>query len=321
MSSTTSRTDGRLVVTFFAWAFGLSWTLWAPLVILREAVPPALGFTVLVLGSLVPSVVATGLTGRAGGAVAVRQLLTGLLRWRLPLPWYLLLLAPTAVTLVAVSLNSIVRNGPPAALGVPVATAIAMVVFSIFPGSALGEEVGWRGYALPRLQQRRSALGAGLLVGVLTALWHLPLWLRGAPTHPLSLYAPFAIQVVAYAVIYTWLYNGTGGSLLMAVLFHASTNAPLTLVVLPLGADSLPAIFWMISGLTTLCAAVVVVTSGPSNLSRQGRQVVSRSGEEAGARRQQPVRPEPASTRSRSTTALTTDPSELPDERPSSTTS
>jgi CAAX protease family protein len=272
MAGTRQHTDRRPLVAFFALAFGFSWTLWIPLVVLRDALPAALGFPLLLLGSLVPSVVAILLTGRAGGKAALRSLLGRLVRWRVPAAWYLLLLVPTGVTVLAVTLNSTARGGPPAALGVPLATAITMVAFSIFPGSAMGEEIGWRGYALPRLQSRGTALRASLVLGVLTALWHLPLWLRGAPTHPLSLYLPFAVQVVAYAVIYSWLYNGTRGSLLLAVLFHAAANAPLTLILLPLGAEPLPIIFWLISGLTVLWAAVVVARGGPTNLSRQKRQ-------------------------------------------------
>src|SRR3712207_5544091 len=90
-----ARADKPSLVGFFALAFGLSWTLWFPLVILRDAVPGALGFPLLLLGSLVPSAVAILLTGLAGGKAALRELLGRLLRWRVHPGWYLLLLAPT----------------------------------------------------------------------------------------------------------------------------------------------------------------------------------------------------------------------------------
>lgn len=321
MPRTTGRRAGRPLVTFVTLTFGLSWLTWAPLVIIGDAVPGGLGFALLLLGSLAPSSVAILLTGLTGGASAVRGLLARLLRWRVPAWWYLLLLAPSGVTVLAVTLNSVTRGGPSAALGVPVATAVSMVAFSIFPGSAMGEELGWRGYALPRVQARCTALQAALLLGVLTALWHLPLWLRGAPTHPLSLYLPFAIQVVAYAVVYTWLYNGTRGSLLIAVLFHAATNAPLTLVVLPLGVDPLPPIFWMISGLTALWAVVVVVANGPENLSRRGRQVVDPSAHLAGPPPPQPGRRGPATVSHPPIAASPSGPPDPSHQRPSSTAS
>jgi hypothetical protein len=78
--------------------------------------------------------------------------------------------------------------------------------------------------------------------------------------------------VVALAVIYTWLYNSTGGSLLLIVLFHTATNAPVTLVLVPLGFDNFALPFWLMAGLLMLAAIVVVAVFGPADLSRRPRQ-------------------------------------------------
>jgi uncharacterized protein len=80
------------------------------------------------------------------------------------------------------------------------------------------------------------------------------------------------LQVIGYAVIYTWLYNGTRGGLLLVVLLHAATNAPLTLIVAPLGAEHLTSIFWVITALTLLWAGTVVAVFRPADLSRRPRQ-------------------------------------------------
>jgi hypothetical protein len=152
-----------------------------------------------------------------------------------------------------------------------VVAAVITLALMTFPGSALGEEIGWRGYALPRLQSRRTALMASLVLGTLHALWHLPLWLNGDPDNQLGLYPAFVIQVIAVAVIYTWLYNGTKGSLLLAVLFHTALNAPLTLILLPEGPDTVALPFWLLSGLWVVAAVIVVAVFGPSQLSRQQR--------------------------------------------------
>jgi hypothetical protein len=99
----------------------------------------------------------------------------------------------------------------------------------------------------------------------------LPLWLMGDPDNQLNLYPAFVIQVIAVAVIYTWLYNGTKGSLLLAGLFHAALNVPLTLVLLPLGHENVTLPFWLLSGLWVVAAIIVVAVFGPSQLSRQQR--------------------------------------------------
>ena len=271
MPDTRKLVHRRPLLIFFALAFGLSWVLWSPLVVLRDEVPGAVRLILLLVGSMVPSVTAVVLTGLGQGSGGVRALLRGLLRWRVHVVWYLVLLVPAALAVLAVTISASLWGGPPAALGVPLLTALTMIAFSIFPGSAAGEEIGWRGFALPRLQSRRSALTASLLLGAAHALWHLPLWLQGLPSQPLSLYLPFVLQVIAYAVIYTWLYNSTRGSLLLIVLFHAATNAPLTLIVAPLGTEHLNSIFWLITGLTALWAGIVVALFGPSDLSRRPR--------------------------------------------------
>ena len=90
---------------------------------------------------------------------------------------------------------------------------------------------------------------------------------EGEPDHPLSVYPAFVIQALALSVIYTWLYNSTNGSLLLAVLFHTATNAPLTLVLLPLGVENWLLPFWLMAPLSVVAALVVVAVFGPSNLS------------------------------------------------------
>ena len=270
MSEAKRHIADRSLLVFFALCFVLSWALWMPLVIGR---PGPIGFALLLVGSLVPSALAIILTALNHGRFAVRSLLGRLLTWRVGVRWYLVLLVPTLVVLIAIIIDSTLWGGPPLAPAVTPLAAIAMVAFMIFPGSATGEEIGWRGYALPRLQVGRSALSASLILGTVHALWHLPLWWRATAVQPLSLYPAFAIQVVAYAVIYTWLYNSTRGSLLLVVLFHAATNAPLTLIVAPIaGSEALPVIFWLITGLTVLWAAIVVAIFHPLNLSRDNRQ-------------------------------------------------
>ena len=153
----------------------------------------------------------------------------------------------------------------------PLLGAAIFLGFSIFPGSALGEEIGWRGYALPRLQARRSALSASLIIGPIWALWHLPLWLTGAPGRTPILYAAFVVSAFALSVLLTWVYNSTGGSLLLVVLLHATINLPIRLLYDSLGSRvTVPVLLYF--GLTVVAAIVVVIVAGPKHLSRKHRK-------------------------------------------------
>ena len=257
---------------FLVLTYGLTWALWIPLDIFRDAAAGPYTSLALLIGSNIPSAVAIVLTLVGFGWGATRKLLGRLLIWRISWRWYLVLLAPTALVIGTITLVAVTRGGPTAALAMPLLNAIFFVAFMTFPGSAAGEEIGWRGYALPRLQSRRTALTASLLVGSLHGLWHLPLWLRGDADHRLSVYPAFLIQALALAVIYTWLYNSSKGSLLLVILFHTATNAPLTLVLLPLGIENWVLPFWLMAGFTVVAALVVVAVFGPSRLSRLPKQ-------------------------------------------------
>ena len=260
------------LTAFLVLTYGLTWALWIPLDLFRDAAAGPYTSLALLIGSNIPSAVAIVLTLVGFGWGATRKLLGRLLIWRISWRWYLVLLAPTALVIGTITLVAVTRGGTTAALAVPLVSAIIAVAFMIFPGSALGEEIGWRGFALPRVQSRRTALTASLVIGSLHGLWHLPLWLRGDVDHRLSVYPAFLIQALALAVIYTWLYNSSKGSLLLVVLFHTATNAPLTLVLLPLGIENWVLPFWLMAGFTVVAALVVIAVFGPSRLSRLPKQ-------------------------------------------------
>jgi uncharacterized protein len=127
------------------------------------------------------------------------------------------------------------------------------------------------GYVLPRLQSRMSALSASIFLAPIWALWHLPLWLQGEPFQTPTLYAAFFFSAFALSVILTWVYNSTGGSLLMVVLLHATVNLPQTLAIEELGSRATVPIllYW---GLMVVAAIVVVIWAGPEHLSRKRKK-------------------------------------------------
>jgi uncharacterized protein len=256
------------LITFFVLAYALSWILESPLVFLRDSVTDTQGLILTILASNVPSVLAIVLTATVFGRGALRKLLGRLLIWRVNPLWYLLLvLGPAALVAGVVPLNALM-GGPALSLGMPLLGIAVFLAFHIVPGSALGEEIGWRGYVLPRLQSRMSALSAALIIGPIWALWHLPLWLTGEPGRTPTLYAGFVVSVIALSVILTWVYNSTRGSLLMVVLLHATYNLPITLAIDDLGTRAtLPVLLYF--GLLVVAAIVVVIVAGPKHLSRK----------------------------------------------------
>jgi uncharacterized protein len=254
------------LATFFALSVGSAWALWLPLVILQDRTSPALGLVLAILGSAMPSTMAILLVARLHGRAQVRRLLRRLLMGRVGIVYYAAIVALPALMVFAVWVSTLL--GAPAPIVVAtIPGTLSLLLFSIFPGSAMGEELGWRGFALPRLQARRSALAASLIVGSVWGAYHFPLFLAGTPTRPLALFLPFAISCAIMSIFYTWTYNGTGGSLLIVVLLHATTNLPLTVVYAPLQEHVLPA-YWTFNALLALAAVVLIARTGAATLSR-----------------------------------------------------
>jgi uncharacterized protein len=260
------------LISFFVLTYVVTWTLWAPLVVFRDQIPGALVFVLIVLGSNVPSVLGVLFVALLRGRSGVRILLGRLLRARIGLRWYLAAVALAVPALCAVWISTLL-GGPSPVVVTTISAVVVSFLFSIFPGSAVGEELGWRGFALPRLQARHSALAASLIVGAAWGIYHLPLFLLGSPTRPLALFLPFAIGCVIMSIFYTWMYNGTGGSLLIVVLLHATTNLPLTAVYAPLGERVVP-VFWLLDAILAITAAVLIARTGAATLSRvRGKQI------------------------------------------------
>jgi membrane protease YdiL (CAAX protease family) len=194
------------LVAFFALAFAFSW--WAV---------PAGEF--LPFGPLIAALVVLAVVqGRSGLADLGRRML----RWRVGVRWYVLAIAlPLGATLAALGLNL--------ALGSPVSALDGLDPWYLLIGlfflrlvnpldGPMGEEPGWRGFALPRLQANRSPLVATLILGTIVAAWHLPLvFLPGEDLAPI-----FLLGTVGITFMYTWIFNHTGGSVLMTLVAHSA---------------------------------------------------------------------------------------------------
>lgn len=184
----------------------------------------AAGGAVFLLGVFAPGIVAVAETARAHGRPGVRALLGRILRARVPLRYYVFAAGFFAAVKLVVALvyRALVGDWPP--LGtVPWILMAASLLVSTWVQA--GEEVGWRGYALPRLSGRVGLPVASLLLGVVWASWHLPqfFFFPQGDTFGQS-FPTWALQVVALSVVLAWLYWRTGQSLLLVMLLHAAIN-------------------------------------------------------------------------------------------------
>lgn len=168
--------------------------------------------------------------------------------------WYLVLLVPVAWSLTTVAV-AIATGGSPAGLFDALFPAVLIIPLVVLL-PAFTEELAWRGFALPRLLAAMSPLRAALVLAIPWALMHVVLFLPGQWYADLALW-PMVVSIVSYSVLLTWIYVGTGGSVLMTTLFHAALNgvAP---IMAGLDADT----SWIIRNVLAAGIAVAVVALG-----------------------------------------------------------
>jgi len=260
------------LLVYFLLTFGLTWPIMLAEVLGSRGVIPfrltlaGPGLLLTLFVAYGPTIAALLVTGVLSGRAGLRTLLRRLLIWRVGWLWYAAaLLLPGLIGFGAMALH-LWRGGTP-----DVWPSFAWTMLLTFPISLLvrgvvnGEEIGWRGFALPRLQQRWQALTASLLLGGVWALFHLPIvFVRGDGVlgsqnsmNPLA----FLIEVLAGAILMTWLFNNTQGSLLIAYLYHAAVNTWTSEIFRTTSVDS--------ALITLVVAVIVVLCFGPARLTRK----------------------------------------------------
>ena len=178
-------------------------------------------------------------------------MLSRVVLWRVGLPWYVIALGlPTVLSIATAGLSYLL--GASKSIQVGALTVLELVLFVL----VVGEELGWRGYALPLLLEKRSAVTASLILGVLWALWHLPTFVvPGTPQYGLPL-AAFVLLTIEYSILMTWVFLHTLGSVLIATLFHGAINLSQGMF---LGGVDGASRYWLLSivyGVAALIAAV-----------------------------------------------------------------
>ena len=263
------------VAAYFGLAYAFSWAVELPLVAaaqgwVRWSVPPTLHYLAAFGPLLAALVVVSATEGRAG----VRRWLAGLLRWRVGwVSWLGAIGLPLALFGVAAVVNYVTTGQALnlALLGqvdyLPDLTPLGALGLWLLT-FGLGEELGWRGLALPRLQRSHSALTASLLLGVVWAFWHLPAFFYKDTYMAMGLAGGLpmlVLSITAAALVFTWLYNTSGGSLLVVIVFHALFDF---LSVTPAGGDAAPA---LMSAGVIIWAVLIVIFFRPAQLARQGK--------------------------------------------------
>ena len=265
---------------FFLMAFAFTWIAWSPWYLSEDGVgllPYQIGDTAsglvnsaaIFLGLTVSAFIMTAKTeGRAG----IRRLLRRIVLWRVGLRWYLF--AFIGVPLVYVLGTFIFVPGGLASfqfLGLGyVPTYLATFIPVLIMGVPLFEEIGWRGFALPRMQPLLGPLVGSIILGLLWGLWHLPMfmipgWVAASGGSGLLALVKFVLFAVALAIVLTWVFNNTKGSVLMAMLVHASIDAPFIPFFIPFSSETSgpsEAMNGMLLGLGAVALLVVAFTRG-----------------------------------------------------------
>jgi membrane protease YdiL (CAAX protease family) len=226
------------LTSFFLMAFAFSWIVWSPWVLSEDGVgllpyqlsgltKGLLSAAAILLGPTLSAFIMTGITeGREG----IRRLLHRIVLWRVGLRWYLFALIgiPVVMALGTVilpgGLSSLLGLGPGYVL-----TYLSTYVLVVILGGPLFEDPGWRGFALPRLQPLHGPLVGTLILGLLWGLWHLPeflvpAWAESSGGSSLLAIVKFVLIAISFAIVTTWVFNNTKGSVFMAILVHASID-------------------------------------------------------------------------------------------------
>jgi len=269
MCNRANETIMRSLCKFFAITFILSWVLWMA----AEAILHwdaswrpglnAIGGALYLLGVFAPAFVAILLTTQSAGRAGMLALLRRTIKWSVPARWYVFAIGYFLAIKFAVAIvHRLVVGNWPGFTDTPWFVMLAGIVFST-PFQA-GEELGWRGYALPRLSNHFGLRVASIILGVVWACWHLPFFFVSGTDKSGQSFPVYLLAVTALSVPMAWLYWRTNGSLLLTMLMHSAVNntnivpTPASSVVNPFLLRS-SLVSWLTTALLWLCAGYFLI--------------------------------------------------------------
>jgi len=258
----TNRSNKKPLVIFILLAYLLAWALMGLFIAQNYGwVSPDIPFgPFLIIGSWSPNIAAflviVFVLKQKGG---IRQLLKGWLKFKVPAFWYLVTLIPVFFAVLSMLIYRLLYGLTPVSeIVFDPMSMLALLIIATITG-ATGEELGWRGFALPRLQLRMSALSASLVLGVIWTVWHGPLWFAGLGYERIP-FAAYALLVMSSTVLITWACNNSRGSIVIATLFHLMMNIAMNIIEIQA--------FFVYAILVFAFTVIVVFLYGPSRLSK-----------------------------------------------------
>ncbi len=269
------------LVSFFLLAFGLTWIFMITDALgSHDILHFRLPLPLMIVMGYMPTLAAVIVTRATKGKEGVRALFRKLLVARVGFRWYAFaIFALAGMYIAAILLYNLTGASPvlpilsdktpPHSSLLELVPQIALLF--VIVGIVNGEELAWRGFALPRLQVKYNALTSSLILGVIWTMFHLPLFftVTGSSQADWS-FASFLISTVAMTVLYTWMFNNTRGSVLMAYLFHAAANTWSQVFAID-HANQL--VNWILTGVIVLVAVIVLAKAGAQNLSRTNERI------------------------------------------------
>ncbi len=227
------------LLAFFALAFAWTWTGGLLGAALKSDWPIA-ATALSMLSGFGPSLAAVAVVSYTTGRTGLRRWLTRCLQWRVGWRRLLLAFAFPAVFMGPAAAAHVALGGtlPPSPAADHVWLAVLNVLLIFLVGGPLGEEFGWRGYALPALQARWGWRVASVVLGVIWAVWHLPLFYSAGNLQSQWPFGWFALSVIASSVLFAWLFNRTQGSVVPVLVLHTTVNAWLMIIPITVLPDS-----------------------------------------------------------------------------------
>jgi len=256
---------------YFILAYAISWTIGIPLALIAQGkLDWQIPFSVHYFYAYGPMLAALIMTGLTKGKSGIADIFRRLFQWRMKPVWWMVALSPLAGYLIIVIVQRLIQGewvdfsllGEVNFLPNLGTGALFLWIFTY----GIGEEIGWRGYALPRLQQKMSALSATLVLGVLWALWHLPIFFY---VFEPAIAVGWFFGLMSGAILFTWLYNSTGGNLLAVALWHGTFN----FITASAAGEGLGAA--IMSTFVMIWAVALIFIYKPTNLSMQEKQVIA----------------------------------------------
>jgi hypothetical protein len=261
-------TQKHQLISFFTLSYLIMFAVIFSFITLNPAQPLKPWSLVWFFAIFSPSISALVVSGIVGGMPEVKRLLRGFTRWNVGARWYFaaafLFLGPLVIAFVYIALGNPSPGPNP---GENINSMLGIILFTLFSGP-IAEEMGWRGFALPRLQSKHNALVSSLILGVIWTCWHIPLFFVTGATQMSIPFPIYLVLVVTITVYLTWLFNNTRGSLIITILAHFLYNMTgfLTgvLHLMP------PMVFYMTAGpLLGLVVVGVVIVFGPRYFSKE----------------------------------------------------